>query len=159
MGYYVKLEKSTMFLPEKFYADALKIWNDLNLPENDHLKRGGGRHAAVYTAEGRDTSTYRYAKWYSWMPHDYHLHPYTAREILELLGFTVRPVPGGLLITDYDSKTGQEELFISRAAHLMTGSMYWRGEDGLRWAWHCAGQDVIEHICDRVFLIEKSETT
>lgn len=158
MGYCVKLEKSTMFLPEKFYADALKIWNDLNLPENDHLKRGGGRHHGLSDV-GSLTPTYLYTKWYSWMPHDYHLHPYTASEILELLGFVVRPVPGGLLIAGYDSKTGQEELFISRAAHLMTGSMYWRGEDGARWAWHCAGQDVIDHICDRVFLIEKIETT
>lgn len=61
-----------------------------------------------------------------------------AQEILTELGFeTEFDEAGNLLITEYDSKEGQEDLFFQSIAHLIPSESYmlWIGEDGEKYAW------------------------
>lgn len=144
MGYNVQILRSNMTLPAANQAEALRIWKDLNKPENNHLKRRGGR-------SGGSGKT---AHWFSWMDEDYDQTVTSADEVLEMLGFEIEILGNGdILLAGYDSKTGQEDLFIERAAHLMIGRIDWEGEDGEAWAWECHGGDtfgLLAHGADLV---------
>lgn len=125
MGYYVRIKHSTLTIPAANKPAVLQIWKDLNKPENNHLKHGGGWSGGKQTAY-----------WYSWMDENYDKTCNSCEEILEMLGFEIDVTEdGGVAISGYDSKMGQEDLFIQRAAHLMTGSVSWVGEDGETFSW------------------------
>ena len=74
--------------------------------------------------------------WYSWMPEDLRTLPDTKAVFAEL-GFEVRDDENGdLLISCYDSKTGQEDVFFAAAAPFIEDGEYdWTGEDGEFWRW------------------------
>jgi hypothetical protein len=133
MGYNVTIKHSTATIPKKNCEDVLQIWKDLNKPENDHLKRGGAyRDGKKHTA------------WYSWLNANYDLTVTSVEDVLTELGFeTVLDHEGNVLICEYDSKRGQEELFFKRVAHLMTGQIQWEGEDGGTWVWHLGNKDTV----------------
>ena len=74
--------------------------------------------------------------WYSWMPEDLRTLTDTKAVFAEL-GFEVRDDENGdLLISCYDNKTGQEDVFFAAAAPFIeSGDYEWTGEDGDFWAW------------------------
>lgn len=79
---------------------------------------------------------------FAWMPANYHETMHTAREILEALSFVVETPPdGGLVITEFDQSTGDEDVFLDALAPYVTAGSYlkWRSEDGLLWEDHFDG--------------------
>ena len=74
--------------------------------------------------------------WYSWMPEDLRTLTDTKAVFAEL-GFEVRDDENGdLLISCYDNKTGQEDVFFAAAAPFIEEGEYdWTGEDGEFWRW------------------------
>lgn len=91
----------------------------------DVYKRGGS------WAGGKEMSRH-----FSWMDADYDQKVTSAQEVFEALGFYVECNPDdGLTLTGYDSKSGQEDLFIEEVADLAVPGwvMEWRGEDGEKW--------------------------
>jgi hypothetical protein len=78
--------------------------------------------------------------WYSWMPEDLRTLPDT-KSVFETLGFEVNDDENGdLLISCYDNKTGQEEVFFAAAAPFIEDGDYeWTGEDSDFWAWEFEG--------------------
>ena len=74
--------------------------------------------------------------WYSWMPEDLRTLTDTKAVFAEL-GFEVSDnEDGDLLISCYDNKTGQEDVFFAAAAPFIEEGEYdWTGEDGEFWRW------------------------
>lgn len=116
MGYYVTITEADFLLPADKLDEALAVWRELNT--HDELKRGG-------SSSGE--------KWFSWM----NMCEFkSAEEILENLGFNFEhPPEEGIRILGYDSKMGQEGLFLEAVAPLVKPGSYikWRGEDGELW--------------------------
>ena len=123
MGYYVsgngqlRIKKENL---DKAY-EALVALNDAP----DSAKHGGS------FGGGEEI------RWFSWMPADLRTLP-DAKAVFEALGFEVRDDENGdLLISCYDSKTGQEDIFAAAAAPFIEDNEYeWTGEDGSFWKWH-----------------------
>ena len=134
MGYNTRIKHSTAMIPAEKKDEVLQIWKDLNKPENDHLKRGGAyRDGAKHTA------------WFSWMPANYDETVTTVDDVLNELGFeTVLDPDGNILICEYDSKMGQEDLFFKRVNHLLKGQILWEGEDGSEWVWELGSKAFLE---------------
>lgn len=122
MGYYITLEDADFFIPET--PEVLQVLKDLNTNTPDNLKRGGS-----YTAGQR------VAAWFSWMPENYHETVTSAREVFQLLGFECDNVGDGFFLLHYDSKAGQEDVFLNAVAPYVRDGSYleWRGEDGAFW--------------------------
>jgi hypothetical protein len=122
MGYYVSGNGELRIKKENLDKahDALMALQDAP----DKAKRGGS-----YSANER-----RF--WYSWMPEDLRTLTDT-KAVFAALGFEVRDDENGdLLISCYDNKTGQEEVFFAAAAPFIeSGDYEWTGEDGDFWAW------------------------
>jgi len=126
MGYYVsgqgQLRIKNANLPAAY--EALMALQDAP-NENKH----GGSYSAAET---------RY--WYSWMPEDLRTIP-TVQDVFRELGFEVEVEgeSGDVLIGNYDSKMGQEEVFLAAAAPFIENDEYeWTGEDGDFWKWRFA---------------------
>jgi len=135
MGYYVRLEESTAVLPKKHQAEAYRRMCALN--DNDERKQGGS------WSDGQEE------KWFSWMDPNYPDTCADAKAILADLGFWFdENEDGDLLFTEYDSKAGQEDLFIFTIGNLMTGYMVWCGEDGDKWRWEF-GPDGVKELFPR----------
>ena len=133
MGYYVRLEESTAVLPKKHQAEAYRRMCALN--DNDDLKQGG-----CFGPDGEE-------KWFSWMDPNYPDTCADAKAILADLGFwfpDLSDKSDDLVFEDYDSKAGQEDLFIFTIGNLMTGYMVWSGEDGDKWRWEFGPDGVKE---------------
>jgi hypothetical protein len=122
MGYYVSGNGELRIKKENLDKahEALMALQDAP----DKAKRGGS-----YSANER-----RF--WYSWMPEDLRTLTDTKAVFAEL-GFEVRDDENGdLLISCYDNKTGQEDVFFAAAAPFIEEGEYdWTGEDGEFWRW------------------------
>ena len=133
MGYYVKITSSTAKIPAANLKTAYEKMCALNVT-HDHKKRGGS------WSGGKEE-----ARWFSWMDANYPETCKDAQEILEQLGFeTFYDNNGDLVIDYYDSKTGEEDLFMGAIENLTTGRITWVGEDGSTWTTIFAGDDVLE---------------
>lgn len=124
MGYYVTLEESTFNIPADKLEEAFTRLKALN--HKPGVVKNGGSYSG-----GRQT-----AKWFSWMSEKYDEEAEDAEHIFKMLGFYTECNPDdGLTLLEYDSKTGQEQLFINEVADLATPGwvMVWRGEDGEVW--------------------------
>lgn len=124
MGYYVTLEEANFIIPADKLEEAAARLKALNHKPGVE-KRGGSWGAGGKTAS-----------WFSWMDEDYDQKLHTAKEIFEALGFEVSDTEdGGISLDYYDSKSGQEDLFINEVKHLANSDWYliWRGEDGEVW--------------------------
>ena len=127
MGYYVngngelRIKKENL---DKAYEALMALQDAPN-----KAKRGG--------SSGGDKAP-RF--WYSWMPEDLRTLPDTKAVFAEL-GFEVRDDENGdLLISCYDNKTGQEDVFFAAAAPFIEDGDYeWTGEDSDFWAWEFEG--------------------
>jgi hypothetical protein len=123
MGYYVNGDGALRIKKENLVKahEALMALQDAP----DKAKSGGS-----YSANER-------RHWFSWMPEDLRTLTDTKAVFAEL-GFEVREeVPtGDLIISNYDNKTGQEEVFFATAAPFIEDGEYeWVGEDGTFWLW------------------------
>lgn len=132
MGYNVSTTEINATIPSENLAEATRRLKALN--HKPGVEKRGGR----FPGNGAPQD-----KWFSWMEWNYDEVYDTAQEILEALGFdTYSDGSGGLSIDHYDSKTGQEELFIFEIADLMNEDWYieWRGEDGALFKWSNSGE-------------------
>lgn len=133
MGYYVNIVESTAKIPA---ANLQKAYENMCLlnTTHDHVKRG------CCWSGGKQTE-----KFFSWMDENYPETCEDAQAVLEQLGFeTEYNEDGDLLITGYDSKTGQEDLFLESITYFTEGTIEWHGEDGDTWTTEFQGEGIIE---------------
>ena len=131
MGYYINIIESTFTIPTANLDEAYKRMCALN--ENDSIKRGGSYPGEPMDEDKRAALGYNPNKWFSWTDPNYPSKCADAEAILRHLGFEVMVTRSGLIITQYDSKYGQEELFLAAVCDLATGYIVWGGENGERW--------------------------
>jgi hypothetical protein len=121
MGYYVSGEGELVIKQENLTAAYEAMMALQERPAE--WKRGGGQGKA----------------WYSWMPEDLRTIP-NAAEVFRALGFEVGESDEGIVIGRYDSKNGQEDVFIAAAAPFIEDGEYeWTGEDAEFWRWEFIG--------------------
>ena len=140
MGYYVSIEESTFTIPVENLDSAYKAMCELNYTVPNKHKNG-------WRSPGKDKAP-EYGPheccWFSWIDWNYHEICTSADEILEQLGFcTYISENGNLHIEGYDSKTGQEDLFLKAISTLSKGYIIWKGEDDEVWGETYGGEKVI----------------
>jgi hypothetical protein len=135
MGYCIDLMDVNLTIPAEHLDEAYRRMQDLNKPENDHLKRGGS------FGPGKER-----VLWFSWMNGRYtDGECVDAADILDELRFNNRydEASRTLRVIGFDGeKIGQEDLFFDAIADLVTPGSFveWLGEDGARWRWVFDGQ-------------------
>lgn len=138
MGYYVTGD-GFVSIKTNDIPSAYKALCDLN--QRDDLKRGGsyGGGGIDQSSPRPDGLNYHPARWFSWMDANYPDTLHSVDEILTSLGFDfVIKVTGDetFYTLNYDNKIGQEnEFFTALAPFIVSGEVYWRGEDGNHWMW------------------------
>jgi hypothetical protein len=128
MGYYVEGEGSIVIKAANVEAAYKAMVALNNVP--DELKRGGTYSNGAYVS-----------KHFSWMPTDL-TEIKTAEEMFERLGFHYSSESDGFLeLTAYDSKMGQEEIFVAAVQQFVEDDSHfeWKGEDGSMWTWKFNG--------------------
>lgn len=140
MGYYVNIVESTFKIPAENLQEAYDRMCKLNFTVKNTDKRGGSWPGKDKAPEyGPDKSS-----WFSWMDWNYHETCKDAKSVLGAVGFeTEYDDNGNLLITYYDSKTGQEDLFLESISGISTGYIVWKGEEGELWGETYGGEKVI----------------
>lgn len=131
MGYYIRLEESTFNIPADKLDEAFARLKALN--HKPGVEKNGGSYSG-----GRYT-----AKWFSWMSEKYDEEAKDAEDIFKMLGFYTECNPDdGLTLTGYDSKIGQESLFLQEVADLANEGWYieFTGEDGARFRYTAQGE-------------------
>lgn len=133
MGYYVEIIHSDFSIPAENIDEAYNRLISLN--DRDDLKRGGSYGGENDSRSPRPVGyDYHPGKWFSWMDANYPARCRSLRDIFIELGFDVdESIDGDLLITGYDNKTGQEDIFLDEIIDLTIGTISWRGEDGQTW--------------------------
>lgn len=143
MGYFVHAIDSTAFIRRENLEKAYEALCALNA--DDSIK-GGGNFGTPRVRPACSRSVSRNPnRWFSWMPWNYDEICADASEILEHLGFyTSFDKEGSLHFSEYDDKTGQEELFVRAIAHLIEPGTYirWIGEEEELWEWQFDGQSM-----------------
>lgn len=117
MGYYIDLADSDWEITES--PESLATVREM--PVKYHaIKRGGSSNGE---------------KWFSWMNDTDIETAETVETVFNQLGFETEKVDGGFRLTAYNSKTGQEDLFLAVMAPFTKNGSYieWRGEDGAQW--------------------------
>lgn len=134
MGYYVCTTGGSFTVPAENLDAAYAAVCALN--DRDDLKGGGswgGDHDAKSPRpEGLSSHP---SRWFSWMPANYPSKCRTLLDVFEELGFVCDEDLDALRIECYDSKIGQEELFLAAIAPFCDRDSFfeWRGEDGAQW--------------------------
>lgn len=140
MGYYVTIKESTFKIPAENLDTAYAAMCQLNFKVPNAQKGGGswpGKDKAPQFGPNESC-------WFSWMEWNYHETCKNAEEILQALGFdTSIDSEGNLCIDWYDSKTGQEDLFLAAISPLAQGHIIWEGEDGDTWGETYGGRWVV----------------
>ena len=140
MGYNVSIEESTFQIPVENLDAAYKAMCELNYTVPNSQKRGGSH-------PGKDKAP-EYGPheccWFSWMDWNYDEKCKNAEEVLHEVGFySYISENGNLHIDGYDSKTGQEDLFLKAISTLSKGYIIWKGEEGEVWGETYGGEKVI----------------
>ncbi|MFZ9728338.1 MAG: hypothetical protein ACO3CD_04935 [Candidatus Nanopelagicaceae bacterium] len=123
MGYYIDLTDAEWEISES--PEALATIREM--PVKYHaIKRGGSSNGE---------------KWFSWMNDTEIETTDTVENVFNQLGFETDKVDGGFKLTAYNSKTGQEDLFLAVMAPFTKDGSYieWRGEDGELWKFEIHG--------------------
>jgi len=125
MGYYIRIVDCSFTVPET--PEVLAAIHEMDT-KYDHIKRGGS-----YSAGNIEK------KWFSWMPEDLSTLK-SVEAVLKALGFDcgTRAMSDGTKTVDiigYDSKVGQEDLFLAVIAPFVSEGSFieWIGEEGERW--------------------------
>lgn len=126
MGYEVRIVESSVVLPRDKLDQIFAIWKHINDPKFNHLKSGGSFSGGTKTAY-----------WYSFMDEDYDNTAEKIDDILTALRFSFEyNQEGGIGSLQYDTKTGDEDLFFISISHLIPpGIISWIVEDGDRFDW------------------------
>jgi hypothetical protein len=117
MGYYIDLVDAEWEITES--PESLATIREM--PTKYHaIKRGGSSNGE---------------KWFSWMNDTDIETAETVESVFNQLGFETEKVDGGFKLAYYNSKTGQEDLFLAVMAPFTKDGSYieWRGEDGELW--------------------------
>ena len=140
MGYNVFIEESTFQIPAENLDEAYNRMCQLNFTVPNKHNNGGSYPDKNNAPEfGAHKSC-----WFSWMECNYNEECNNAEEILQQLGFyTSTDEDGNLHIDGYDSKTGQEDLFLKAISSLSKGYIIWEGEDDEVWGETYGGEEVI----------------
>lgn len=123
MGYNVNMRGANFTIPADKLDDACQALKELN--KHDELKTGGS------FGPGNQREY-----WFAWMPANYDETMHTAAEILIELGFEIMGEDGeDLTLVGYDSKMGNERVFLAALAPFVPAGSYvnWEGEDGEYW--------------------------
>lgn len=144
MGYYVTILESTFQIPAENLDAAYEAMCRLNYTVPNAEKRGGSYSSDEISKNNAPEFGPYKAAWFSWMDWNYHETCKSAEEILYKLGFFFSyDDEGNLHIDGYDSKTGQEDLFLKSICSLATGYIVWKGEDDAIWGETYDGNEVI----------------
>ena len=121
MGYYVQLTDADFIINENEETlAAIKA-----MPKKYKAIQRGGNGAGE--------------KWFSWMSDESIESAESVQSVFEMLGFECEAdkygVKGTFSLESYDSKQGQEDLFLAVVAPFVANDSYteWRGEDGEVW--------------------------
>ena len=149
MGYYVTTESIDITIPKEWLESAYKAVLAMN--ESDELKRGG--------SHGPNSER---KFWFSWMPEDLSTLA-DLQAVMENLGFdTHYDEAGELVLGHYDSKTGQEDLFLDAIAPFVQEGSYaiWKGEDNhfYKWEFNDGKMLVIPGEMEITWMTEKAYT-
>lgn len=139
MGYYITLEDAEFAIEAENLPAVFEALCELNSHNNI---KSGGRYGAVSghgpVVEGEPHPD----KWFAWMPWNYDTTCKSVQEIFKTLGFgTDMDSENRLRLIDYDSKTGDEDYFLTACAPYAVNPynsdhpamLGWRGEDGIRY--------------------------
>jgi hypothetical protein len=164
MGYYVSGAGKFLIRHDKVDSayQALCRLNDY-----DHLKHGGNWPGI----ERPDGATFHPDKWFSWMDADYPSKCNDLWELLDHIGFYVTGYPGCPatplhedpaemyeISLEYDSKLGQEELFLTALFHFVErGRVEFAGEDHDQWCITAENGKVQRSIAE-ITWVERSDT-
>lgn len=139
MGYYVEILESTFRIPAENLDAAYEAMCQLNYTTKNRDKGGRRGGSQNYEDCGPHPDW-----WFSWMDWNYHETCADAEAILEELGFeTLFDDEGNLLIQYFNSKTGQEDVFLDAISLLSVGYIVWRGEEGEIWGETYGGPSVV----------------
>lgn len=134
MGYYVFITEGTFTVPKASERAAYAAVCALN--QRDELKSGGAWGGDADATTPRPAGLdYHPGRWFSWMDANYPAKCATLAQVFEALGFSVVEDDEGVHICGYDSKIGQETLFLAAIAPYCVRSSWleWRGEGGEVW--------------------------
>lgn len=124
MGYYVSTREVDVTVPADKVDAAFEAVKELN--KHDNMKRGGS-----WGATGRSQA------WFSWMDPDYDKTAAGLADVFTMLGFEDSEYreDDTFVLGAYDSKTGQEDLFLETIAPFVADGSHimWEGEDGELW--------------------------
>lgn len=120
MGYYVRIEEVDWEIKET--PEALATIREMP-KKYKAIQRGGSSNGE---------------KWFSWMNDTEIETAETVESVFNQLGFETQKTDDGFEIIGYDSKTGQEDLFLAvMAPFTVQGStIEWVGEDSSIWRHH-----------------------
>jgi hypothetical protein len=152
MGYYISIEESDFIIPKEHLDEAYKRMCELNVTHDD--KKTGGSWT-----KGQEP-----VKWFAWMDENY---PETCKDTFEILidlGFEIENPDGDINIVGYDSKMGQENLFLECVSEFVVSStnglkpyIIWRGEDSSTWKEVYGDKEVRVYDGTIVYLGEEDE--
>ena len=135
MGYYVNIVESNCKIKKENIDAAYNAVCELN--RYDDMKRGGqwGSNLPVKPSDSKSVSNSPH-KWFSWMAWNYDEVCDNLVEVLEMLGFYIYEAEDAIEINGYDSKAGQENIFLDALAPYIENGSYirWRGEDDEMWS-------------------------
>lgn len=148
MGYYVRIDEHNFAIMKKDFKKAYEACIALN--DRDDLKSGGGGTFTLPNGEKMKYGdprpkgmNYHPMKWFSWMEANYPETCKTLDDVLTALGFEISyDSKGNIDGLQYDSKIGDEELFLKAIAPFVKkGSIInWVGEDNTFWQHYFDGK-------------------
>lgn len=123
MGYYIDLVDAEWEITES--PESLATIREMPVKYH-HIKRGGSSNGE---------------KWFSWMNDTDIENAETVERVFGHLGFDTEETDNGFKLVGYNSKTGQEDLFLAVMAPFTKDGSYieWRGEDGALWKFEIRG--------------------
>lgn len=149
MGYNVWIQESTFNIPDFYLDNAYQAMCDLN---KDNSKKRGG---AGNSLELQKSNEYSDNIWFAFMEPDYPNHCADAADIFIALGFDITLDSKGLNIVGYDTKQGQEDLFLEAVAQYANGFIIWRGEDGEVWRNVFSYKKLLTQPSELSFVVDK----
>lgn len=119
MGYYVNIDDADFCVPTENLDAAMNALRELD-------KRGELKNR-TYFADGSEAPSH-----FSWMPKDWAETTTSLREFLALARFECGEDEDGVYIFGFNSKAGDERLFLNAIAPFVRDGSYiiWLGENG-----------------------------
>lgn len=122
MGYYINIDDADFCVPTESLDAAMNALRELD-------KRGELK-VRTYFADGHYAPSH-----FMWMPSDWAETTTSLRDFLALARFECSEDDDGLRIFGFNSKAGDERLFLNAIAPFVRDGSYiiWLGEDGAKW--------------------------